>query len=175
MNNNLYDFFTFRFCFLPELNTPDALQYQFYPFRNGIFQFRVRAPNDAHLILSGEPNETRPVIEVFIGGWQNSKSVIRYNQTKPEVAEAHTPGILNANELRGFWVRCTDGVSLAILCLYSCDRLYFTYWIFLYKFQVVTVGNEGEAAAFLSWRDPMPFFVNYVGYVLLAHSSIKFK
>lgn len=30
-------------------------------------------------------------------------------------------------------------------------------------FQVVTVGHEGEVAAFLSWRDPMPFYVNYVG------------
>lgn len=120
-----------------DLNTPDSLQYQFYPFRNGIFQFRVRAANDAHLILSGEPNEKHPVIEVFIGGWQNSKSAIRYNQTKPDVAEAHTPGILNANELRGFWIRYIDGV--------------------------VTVGREGEAAALLSWYNPQPFFVHYVG------------
>lgn len=30
-------------------------------------------------------------------------------------------------------------------------------------FQVVTVGYEGEAASFLSWRDPMPFYVNSVG------------
>lgn len=95
-----------------ELNTPDSLQYQFYPFQNGIFQFRVRAPNDAHIMLSGAPNETHPVIEIFIGGWQNSKSVIRYNQSKPEVAEANTPGILNGNDLRGFWVRYTDGVSI---------------------------------------------------------------
>lgn len=97
--------------FSAEVNTPDALQYQFYPFRNGIFQFRVRAANDAHLILAGQANETHPVIEVFIGGWQNSKSIIRYNQSKPDVAEAHTPGILNGNEMRGFWVRYTDGVS----------------------------------------------------------------
>lgn len=87
--------------------------------------------------MSGEPNETQPLIEVFIGGWQNSKSIIRYNQTKPDVAEAQTAGILDANELRGFWIRVTDGV--------------------------VTVGHEGEAAAFLSWRDPNPFMVNYVG------------
>lgn len=65
--------------------------------------------------MSGEPNETHPVIEIFIGGWQNSKSIIRYNQTKPEVAEAQTPGILNENELRGFWVRATDGVSISFL------------------------------------------------------------
>lgn len=109
--------FIFLSFLFPEINTPDALQYQFYPFRNGIFQFRIRAPHDAHLILSGEPNETQPVIEVFIGGWQNSKSIIRYNQTKPEVAEAHTPGILNGDELRGFWVRHTDGVSRAQNCI----------------------------------------------------------
>jgi len=120
-----------------ELNTPDALEYHYYPFANGIVQFRVRAPNDAHLILSGEPNATHPVIEVFIGGWQNSKSVIRLNETKPEVAEADTPNILNANEYRGFWIRSTDGV--------------------------ITVGREGEAAAFLSWHNPQPFFINYVG------------
>lgn len=73
-------------------------------------QFRVRAPHDAHLILSGEPNETQPVIEVFIGGWGNSKSVIRYNKEKPEVAEIATPDILSPNEYRGFWIRSTDGV-----------------------------------------------------------------
>lgn len=94
------------------MNTPDALQYNYYPFNNGIFQFRVRAAHDAHLILSGEPNETRPVIEVFIGGWKNSKSVIRYNQEKPDVAEIGTPEILNGNEFRGFWIRSTDGVCI---------------------------------------------------------------
>lgn len=120
-----------------EINTPDVLQYHYYPFRNGIVQFRVRAPNDAHLALTGEPNETQPIVEVFIGGWQNSKSVIRYNQTKPEVAEADTPSILSPNEYRGFWIRVTG--------------------------EVVTVGREGEAAAFLSWHNPQPFMVNYVG------------
>ncbi|XP_055300716.1 uncharacterized protein LOC129567635 [Sitodiplosis mosellana] len=120
-----------------ELNTPDALEYHFYQFRNGMCQFRVRAPNDAHLALTGEPNETHPIAEVFIGGWQNSKSVIRYNQTKPEVAEANTPQILSPNEFRGFWIRVIDNV--------------------------ITVGREGEAAPFLSWHNPQPFLVNYVG------------
>lgn len=105
---------SFIFCFLfffLELNTPDRLEYNWYPFANGIQQFRVRAPNDAHLALCGEPNETQPIIEVFIGGWGNTKSVIRYNKTKPEVAECGTPDILSPNEYRGFWVRVTDGVS----------------------------------------------------------------
>lgn len=134
---SIYKLHKFFYYFFSELNTPDALQYHYYPFHNGIVQFRVRATNDAHLALSSEPNETHPMIEVFIGGWQNSKSVIRYNQSKPEVAEADTPNILSPQELRGFWIRVTDGI--------------------------VTVGREGEAAAFLSWHNPRPFHINYVG------------
>lgn len=33
----------------------------------------------------------------------------------------------------------------------------------LNAFQVVTVGRENEAAAFLSWYNPTPFHINYVG------------
>lgn len=29
--------------------------------------------------------------------------------------------------------------------------------------QVITVGRENEAAAFLSWHNPHPFMINYVG------------
>lgn len=120
-----------------ELNTPDKLEYHYYPVSNGFVQFRVRAPNDAHLILAGNPNETLPVIEIFIGGWGNTKSIIRYNKSKPEVCEVNTPNILSPTEFRGFWVRVTQGV--------------------------VTVGREGEQAAFLSWQDTNPFLVNYIG------------
>ena len=88
------------------------MEYKFLPLRNGIFRFKIRAPNDAHLALSAEPIESHPIIEVIIGGWQNSKSVIRYNQSKPEVAEANTPQILSRNEFRGFWIRVNDGVSI---------------------------------------------------------------
>lgn len=125
------------YIYIPELNTPDALEYHFYPFNNGVVNFKIRAANDAHIALTGGPNETQPIIEIFIGGWGNTKSVIRNNKTKPEVAECATPHILNAGEFRGFWIRVTQGV--------------------------VTVGREGEAAAFLSWQDPQPFLVNYFG------------
>jgi len=120
-----------------ELNTPDALEYHFYPFQNGVVNFKVRAPNDAHLILCGEPRDGVPCVEVFIGGWGNTKSVIRRDKTKPEKAEADTPHVLSPGEFRGFWIRVFDGV--------------------------VTVGKEGEAAAFLSWNDPQPFYINYFG------------
>lgn len=100
-----------RFSFLfAELQTPDELVYKFYPVAGGVFNFKIRAPNDAHLALTSGPSESDPMLEVFLGGWGNTKSVIRRNRTKPDVVEVETPNILNAGEFRGFWVRWFNGV-----------------------------------------------------------------
>lgn len=120
-----------------ELNTEDKLEYKFYPATNGVLNFKVRAPNDAHVSLTSGPEEADPMFEVFIGGWKNTKSVIRKNRTKPDVSEVETPDILNAGEFRGFWVKWIDNV--------------------------ITVGMEGAAAAFLSYENTEPFTVNFVG------------
>lgn len=77
------------------------------------------------------------MLEVFIGGWSNCKSVIRRNRSKPDVAEEATPAVLDGGEFRGFWIRWTDNV--------------------------VTVGREGEAAAFLSYNISEPFPINFIG------------
>ncbi|CAD7078763.1 unnamed protein product [Hermetia illucens] len=120
-----------------ELQTPDELVYKFYPVAGGVFNFKIRAPNDAHLALTSGPSESDPMLEVFLGGWGNTKSVIRRNRTKPDVVEVETPNILNAGEFRGFWVRWFNGI--------------------------ITVGREGEAAAFMSYEEQTAFPINYVG------------
>lgn len=100
--------------------------------------FRVRCTNDAHLALTSGPQESDPMLEVFLGGWKNSKSVIRKNRTRPDVAETDTPDIVSGGEFRGFWIRWTDNI--------------------------ITVGKEGEAAAFLSYENTAePFPINFVG------------
>lgn len=121
------------FFIFSALDTPDKLEYVFHPVRSGIVNFKVRSPKDAHLVLTTGPVESDPMvmreknhvlfvkylifycliqkIEIFIGGWENSKSVIRKNKTQPEKAETPTNGILSAGEFRGFWIRWTDGVS----------------------------------------------------------------
>ncbi|EFA00610.1 uncharacterized protein LOC663246 [Tribolium castaneum] len=120
-----------------ELQTEDRLEYTFFPNASGLLQFRVRAPNDAHIALSPSASEATPMYEVFIGGWGNSKSVIRKNRTKPDVAEASTPGFLNPDEFRGFWIRWESGL--------------------------ISVGHEGNAAPFLEWRDFEQVPIEYVG------------
>lgn len=77
---------------LSELETEDKLEYNFFPNNTGYVQFRVRAPNDGHIALTTAAAEVDPMYEIFIGGWGNSKSIIRKNRTKPEVAEVPTPG-----------------------------------------------------------------------------------
>ncbi|XP_026759335.2 C3 and PZP-like alpha-2-macroglobulin domain-containing protein 8 isoform X2 [Galleria mellonella] len=120
-----------------DVATEDNLQYQFFPVSSGSVTFKVRTPNDAHLALTLGPQESDPMYEVFIGGWGNTKSVIRRNRTKPDKVEVDTPGILNGGEFRGFWVRWDGGV--------------------------VSAGREGEVIPFISWTDPEPFPVGFVG------------
>ncbi|CAH1179598.1 unnamed protein product [Phaedon cochleariae] len=120
-----------------QLETEDRLEYNFFPNSSGFLQFRVRAGNDAHLALTTAAAESDPMYEVFIGGWGNSKSIIRKNRTKPEVAEVPTPGILNANEFRGFWIRWQNGT--------------------------ISVGRENEVPPFMSWTDYEQIPIEYVG------------
>ncbi|XP_028032564.1 uncharacterized protein LOC114244849 [Bombyx mandarina] len=120
-----------------DVATDDNLQYQFFPVSSGSVQFKVRAANDAHIALTTGPQESDPMYEVMIGGWGNAKSVIRKNRTKPDKVEIESPGILNGGEYRGFWVRWDSGI--------------------------ISAGREGEAIPFISWSDPEPFPVYYVG------------
>ncbi|XP_043254886.1 uncharacterized protein LOC122398776 isoform X2 [Colletes gigas] len=119
------------------LNTDDKLEYRFYPAATRQLQFRVKAANDAHVALTTGPQDSQPMYEVFIGGWGNSKSVIRKNKSKPDVAEADTPGILSNDEFRGFWIRWDD--------------------------DALSVGKEGEASAFLTYTDSEPLTVSHFG------------
>ncbi|XP_017774001.1 PREDICTED: C3 and PZP-like alpha-2-macroglobulin domain-containing protein 8 [Nicrophorus vespilloides] len=120
-----------------ELSTEDKLEYNFLPNSSGVVQFRVRAANDAHVALTTGAAESDPMYEVFIGGWNNQKSVIRKNRSKPDVVEVETPNILSGGEFRGFWVRWNNGT--------------------------ISVGKEGESAQFMSWTDSEHVPIAYVG------------
>ncbi|XP_013188721.2 uncharacterized protein LOC106133515 isoform X1 [Amyelois transitella] len=120
-----------------DVSTEDNLQYQFFPVAHGSVTFKVRAANDAHIALTMGPQESDPMYEVFIGGWGNTKSVIRRNRTKPDKVEIETPQILNGGEFRGFWVRWDGGI--------------------------ISAGRENEVIPFISWTDPEPFPIGFVG------------
>ncbi|GLG97807.1 uncharacterized protein GBIM_04492 [Gryllus bimaculatus] len=47
-----------------ELETPDKLEYQFHPVTSGSLNFKIKAPNDAHVALTAGPEEADPMYEV---------------------------------------------------------------------------------------------------------------
>jgi hypothetical protein len=122
---------------LIRLQTPDRLEYKWLPAGQNRFVFKILAAHDAHLAFASHNYESDPMLEVFIGGWANTKSVIRKNRTKPDVVEKSTEGILSSYEYRGFWVQWSDGF--------------------------ISAGREGEGRSFMSCNIDEHFPINFVG------------
>lgn len=120
-----------------ELETQDKLDYTWFPAGTNGTVFRVKAAHDGHIALTSGEGESDPMLEVFIGGWKNTKSVIRRNRSKPDVVEMDTPDILNEGEYRGFWIRW-DG-------------------------PLISVGKEGEGSPFMRYETPEPYPINFIG------------
>ena len=108
------------------------------------FVFTVRAKNDAHLGFFSESQEK--LYEIVIGGWTNTKSVIR-RVTQHNHDETATPNILNPNEDRPFWADAKNG----LIRLGSG----------------IIVGND----IILKWQDNQPLDPSYVGFMTRWGSS----
>lgn len=119
--------------------------YHFREAHGSAITFSVQASNDAHLALTPGPAVAAPMYEIFIGGWNNTKSAIRY--TKAIVFDEHisedmcmvdTPDIVSGDEMRFFMVSWFNGN--------------------------IQVFVKGEPTPFLSWQDPEPITVTHYGY-----------
>ena len=71
----------------------------------------IQACSDGHIGLSEVPGlSSLNMYEVVIGGWSNSKSVIRRARQGHIEVEASTPDILSCNSMKFFWVTWEDGI-----------------------------------------------------------------
>jgi hypothetical protein len=57
---------TMNVCLSTEFKTENKLDYHFIPITSGELNFRVRAPNDAHVALTTGPTIGNPMYEVSI-------------------------------------------------------------------------------------------------------------
>ncbi|XP_035778418.1 uncharacterized protein LOC118459280 [Anopheles albimanus] len=105
------------------LETEHKLGYRFIAGEDGESNFKVRAASDVRIDFFAEHAQTTPLLEVLIGGVNNTKSHIRSGAG--ELVEKPTPAILSANEYRGFWIHWND--------------------------QTVTVGKEGSREPILTY------------------------
>lgn len=93
--------------------TPAVYDYQYLPevpvSRKNHVTFRIMASAEAHVALSHVYGDTdRRTYEIVLGGWNNTKSAIRYGGRGPIEVEANTPGLLNAEDFQAFWIMWSD-------------------------------------------------------------------
>ncbi|XP_045595456.1 uncharacterized protein [Procambarus clarkii] len=119
-----------------KFTTEDCLTYNFIPVYGNTFEFSVACNNDAHLALTSGPEETTPMYEVFLGGWENQHSAIRLNKGE-DMIKTDTPDILCSDEERKFWISFKDGR--------------------------IRVGYK-DTDPFMEWTDPEPWKVTHIGY-----------
>ncbi len=95
--------------------------------------FEAKAKNDIHIALARSRRDNSPLYEIVIGGWNNTKSVIRKGrQTPPNGHATVNRGIRKRNKWQSYWVKEYKG-----------------------KIEVgygKRVGNN----RFLIWKDPNP-------------------
>ena len=97
-----------------EVSTPNDYTYQYlddiglHLASSGQMQFWVKTTNDAHISLTNE-RDADDTIEIVIGGWGNTKSVIRsFHQQSPAETEVEEAG-LDGNDFKPYWITWSNG------------------------------------------------------------------
>jgi hypothetical protein len=75
--------------------------------------FSVRAKNDAHIGLVQGNKEQKNMIEIVLGGWGNTQSVLRTAHQGVNHVTVHTPDLISAHEYRSFYLT-VDGATITV-------------------------------------------------------------
>ncbi|XP_071941074.1 uncharacterized protein [Antedon mediterranea] len=138
-------------CINYETNDQYRYRFQLPKFRNDVtrLEFSIKAANDVHIALSSLKEEVRDMYEIVIGGWGNTRSVIRRcKQCTNLVSERRPNGFLNSESFRKFWIDFADST--------------------------ISVGAENEPA-FMVYTDDNPLQVLYVGFTTGWGSNGNFQ
>ncbi|KAF3829306.1 hypothetical protein GH733_003570 [Mirounga leonina] len=107
--------YTYSAFFCPNervhISTPNKYEFQYVPRPLCLTRFdvAVRAHNDARVALSPRPQDTAGMIEIVLGGHQNTRSWISTSKMGDPVASTHTAKILSWDEFRTFWISWHGG------------------------------------------------------------------
>ncbi|XP_076041322.1 uncharacterized protein LOC143025481 isoform X2 [Oratosquilla oratoria] len=130
------------------LMTEDSLTYIYEPAYGDTVTFSVSCGNDAHIALTSGPEDTEPMYEVFLGGWENQHSAIRLSKGE-NMTKVETPSIMCSENMSSFWVSFREGL--------------------------ISVGMVGSPNPFMEWRDPEPWKVTHFGYCTGWGATGKWK
>lgn len=105
-------YFAFHFSERIHISTPNKYEYQYVkkPSRMNQFQVAVKTHNDAHFALSASPHDSAEMLEIVLGGRQNTRSWISVGKMGEPLVSVPTPGILSWDEFHSFWISWKGGV-----------------------------------------------------------------
>ncbi|KAL1022981.1 hypothetical protein UPYG_G00035010 [Umbra pygmaea] len=108
--------YTYSVFFCPNerihISTPNKYEYQYVkkPAKMTHFEVAVKTHNDAHFTLSPSPHDSAEMLEIVLGGRQNTRTWISVGKMGEPVVSAPTPSILSWDEFRSFWISWKGGV-----------------------------------------------------------------
>ncbi|XP_056303565.1 C3 and PZP-like alpha-2-macroglobulin domain-containing protein 8 [Danio aesculapii] len=107
--------YTYSVFFCPNerihISTPNKYEYQYVkkPAKVTHVQVAIKSHNDAHIALSPSAHDSTEMVEIVLGGRQNSRSWISRGKMGEPVVSTPTPGILSWDEFRSFWISWRGG------------------------------------------------------------------
>uniref|UniRef100_A0AAY5KU32 C3 and PZP like alpha-2-macroglobulin domain containing 8 n=1 Tax=Esox lucius TaxID=8010 RepID=A0AAY5KU32_ESOLU len=153
--------YTYSVFFCPNerihISTPNKYEYQYVkkPAKMTCFEVAVKTHNDAHFALSPGPHDSAEMLEIVLGGRQNTRSWISLGKMGEPVVSASTPGILSWDEFRSFWVSWKDGVVQVGHGLQPSNESMILQWSSTLPGQVRHIGFStgwGSVGEFKIWR-----------------------
>lgn len=92
--------------------TPNKYEYQYVkkPAKMDHFEVAVKTHNNAHFALSASPHDSTGMLEIVLGGRQNTRSWISLGKMGDPLVSVSTPGILSWHEFRSFWISWKGGM-----------------------------------------------------------------
>nr|XP_040039708.1 C3 and PZP-like alpha-2-macroglobulin domain-containing protein 8 [Gasterosteus aculeatus aculeatus] len=153
--------YTYSVFFCPNerihISTPNKYEYQYVkkPAKMNQFQVAVKTHNDAHFALSASPHDSAEMLEIVLGGRQNTRSWISSGKMGEPLVSAATPGVLSWDEFRSFWISWRGGVVKVGHGLHPSNESVILQWTGQFSGQVRHIGFStgwGSVGEFKIWR-----------------------
>ncbi|KAM4548817.1 C3 and PZP-like alpha-2-macroglobulin domain-containing protein 8 isoform 1-T1 [Odontesthes bonariensis] len=153
--------YTYSVFFCPNerihISTPNKYEYQYVkkPAKMSQFVVAVKTHNDAHFALSASPHDSAEMLEIVLGGRQNTRSWISSGKMGDPLVSVPTPGILSWDEFRSFWISWSGGTLQVGHGLHPSNESIILQWAGQFPGQVQHIGFStgwGSVGEFKIWR-----------------------
>ncbi|KAG0613346.1 hypothetical protein M758_6G096100 [Ceratodon purpureus] len=117
----------------------------------GFLSFGAQTYSDVHIAISSKPREMDPMYEIVVGGWSNTKSVIRRRSQGPNLCTAEVGLIEPQNAVNYLWVSIDKHTEVIQVGHGKEPNLSSVFCIY----KDVDFLREAQYVSFTSWEYPV--------------------